>query len=140
MQSRLGSRDLRTALGHIQRLYSQTDLEGFRAQVISAIADLVPSNFSAYNDLAMTRTTVDTVITPALPARLLEAFVDHMDEHPLAAHYQRTGDIRPNKISDLLSVHRYHALGLYADFFRHIDGEDQIAMAIPISRSRVIGI
>ena len=73
------------------------------------------------------------------PARLA-AFEAHVQENPLVDHLQNTGDGSPVKISDFLTRERFHALGLYAEFYRHLPVEHQIAIGLPSADGRVIGI
>ena len=71
---------------------------------------------------------------------LLAAFEAHVHENPLVGHLQVTGDGRPVKISDFLSQERFHALGWYCEFYRHVPVEHQIAIGLPPSGGRFVGI
>ena len=55
-------------------------------------------------------------------------------------YYRATGDGSPVKISDFLSRERSHRLGLYAEFFRHLPVEHQLAVSLPSPDTRVAGI
>ena len=70
----------------------------------------------------------------------LAAFSAHMHENPLINHLQLTGDGSPVKISDFLTRERFHRLGLYTEFYRQVPVEHQIAIGLPESDGRVIGI
>ena len=70
----------------------------------------------------------------------LAAFSAHMHENPLINHLQITGDGSPAKISDFLSQESFHRLGLYAEFYRQVPVEHQIAIGLPPSGGRIIGI
>ena len=85
------------------------------------------------------------MVTCAYPADLvtpvtLAVFAAHVHEHPLVTHYRATGDSSPVKISDFLSRERFHRLGLYAEFFRHLPVEHQLAVGLPSPDTRVVGI
>ena len=67
-------------------------------------------------------------------------FQQHIPEHPLIAHYQRTGDARAHKISDFLSQTQFHRLGLYNEFFRRVNVEHQIAFTLHLNRASLTGI
>ena len=51
-------------------------------------------------------------------------------QHPVLARHN-AGDLRTYAISDFLSAREFHALELYADMYRRIDAEDQIAFGLP---------
>jgi DNA-binding CsgD family transcriptional regulator len=70
----------------------------------------------------------------------MTAFAAHAHENPLINHLQITGDGSPIKISDFLSRERFHRLGVYAEFYRQVPVEHQIAIGLPPSDGRVIGI
>ena len=63
-----------------------------------------------------------------------------MHEHPLVDHCRHTGNGEPVKISDFLGRERFRRLGLYAEFFRPIPVEHQIAINLPSPDGQVIGI
>jgi len=64
-----------------------------------------------------------------------------MLEHPLVAHYRKTGDGGAYKISDFLTQRQFHRLALYQEFFRKLDGgEYQLCVALPSPAPLVVGI
>ena len=67
-------------------------------------------------------------------------FEAHVHEHPLISHYRATGSGEAVKISDFLSQRQFHQLGLYAEFYRRIPVEHQIAISMLGSDGAVIGI
>jgi len=68
------------------------------------------------------------------------AFAAHVHEHPLINHYRATQGGEPVMISDFLSRQRFHRLGLYAEFFRGIPVEYQMAISLPGPDAEVIGV
>ena len=76
------------------------------------------------------------LVTPVTPA----VFAAHVHEHPLVSYYRATGDSSPVKISDFLSRERSHRLGPYAEFFRHLPVEHQLAVGLPSPDDPVVGI
>jgi DNA-binding CsgD family transcriptional regulator len=67
-------------------------------------------------------------------------FAAHVHEHPLVNHYRATGSGEPVMISDFLTQQRFHRLGLYAEFFRGIPVEYQMALSLPGPDQQVIGV
>ena len=43
-------------------------------------------------------------------------------------------------ISDFLSRERFHRLGVYTEFYRHVPVEHQIAIGLPKTGGRIVGI
>jgi hypothetical protein len=70
----------------------------------------------------------------------MAAFEAHVHENPLVGHLTANGDGSPMMISDFLSQERFHRLGVYAEFYRHVPVEYQIAIGLPSPDGRVIGI
>jgi DNA-binding CsgD family transcriptional regulator len=62
------------------------------------------------------------------------------EEHPVLRYHARSGDGRALKISDFLSRDEFHRLDLYAESFRLIGAEDQLAVALPSPPPLVIGL
>jgi DNA-binding CsgD family transcriptional regulator len=101
--------------------------------VLPGVADLVGCDIVTYNEIAGAPgqpgyylSYPDGCINPAS----LAVFEAHMQEHPLLIHYRANGAREPAMISDFLSLERFHQLGLYAEFFRHIPVEYQMAFSL----------
>jgi DNA-binding CsgD family transcriptional regulator len=102
--------------------------------VLPGVADLVGCDIVTYNEIPTAPGQAgyyldypNGCINPAS----LAAFEAHLQEHPLLKHYRAGGAGEPAKISDFLSQRRFHQLGLYSEFFRHIPVEYQIAFSLP---------
>jgi DNA-binding CsgD family transcriptional regulator len=102
--------------------------------VLPGLADLVGCDIVTYNEIPNRLDQSgyylgypDGCIDPGS----LVAFEAHLQEHPLLIHYQAGGVCEPAKISDFLGQSRFHRLGLYSEFFRHIPVEYQIAFNLP---------
>jgi hypothetical protein len=54
-----------------------------------------------------------------------------MLEHPILAHYLRTGDGRARRISDFLTRRQYRDLGLYSDLYREMGVDDELTLGLP---------
>jgi DNA-binding CsgD family transcriptional regulator len=67
------------------------------------------------------------------------AFMRHIADHPVIAHYNATGDGRPHAISDFLTAEEFHATDLYRNFYLRLGAEDQISFILPDPRM-IIGI
>jgi DNA-binding CsgD family transcriptional regulator len=116
------------------------DLDALRHHTVEIIPSLVPTNGVAWNEVDPERGFVEAVMEPNLVSEELGfAFVTHMSDQPVIAHYTATGDGRPFAISDFLNTREFHATGIYQHFYRQLGAEDQIAFILPDPRF-VIGI
>ncbi len=133
---------LRQAVRLAGDLAELDDPAGFAAIVLPGLATLVGCDMLTYNEIgpAESQTSYADYPQGALDPATQPVFAAYVTEHPLVDHYRVTGDGEPVKISDFLSQERFHRLGLYAEFFRHIPVEHQIAVSFPGPGDRVIGI
>jgi DNA-binding CsgD family transcriptional regulator len=133
---------LRRAVRFAGLLADLDDQAEFVAVALPALAELVGCDVLTYNEITIVPGQVSYADYPAgsLDPATRPIFAAHVGEHPLVRYYQATAGGGPVKISDFLSRQRFHHLGLYAEFFRNIPVEHQIAINLPVSRDRVIGI
>jgi DNA-binding CsgD family transcriptional regulator len=133
---------LRRAVGLVDSLAELDNPAGFAGIVLPALAILVGGDVLTYNEIGPDRGHVRYADYPAgaLDPATQPAFEAHVHEHPLVNHYQATGSGEPVMISDFLTQQRFHRLGLYAEFFRGIPVEHQLAVNLPGPGQEVIGI
>jgi DNA-binding CsgD family transcriptional regulator len=121
---------------HVLRLAGEArehpDPASFRAGVLPGIRGLVDSDVIAYNEVDVESGTYYFVEEPfgALDTDATARLVDLAHEHPVIAR-NRLGDLAPHTISDFLSVRAFHRLALYAEMFRMVGAEDQLAFGLP---------
>jgi DNA-binding CsgD family transcriptional regulator len=132
---------LRRAVGLVDSLAELDDPAGFAAIALPGLAMLVGCDVLTYNEIGPGRGQTRYADYPAgaLDPRTQAVFAAHVDEHPLINHYRATGSGEPVMISDFLSRERFHRLGLYAEFFRDIPVEHQVAVSLPGPDGEVIG-
>ena len=138
----LTKRDLRALLEFIKECYGICDLETFAHRVISRLSKLVPSEIISYNEVNLRRRRDAYLAYPANAYGPAEnkIFEQHMHEHPLITHNQKTRDVRALKLSDFLTQRQFHRLALYNEFFRPLSAEHQMAFGLPSPPSLTIGI
>ncbi len=131
---------LRQSLLLVEDLAELDDPQEFAPRALPALGGLVGCDSITYNEIGPGHMKFvgypDDIFWPGS----LDIFVTHVHEHPLVRHFQDTVGEQPAKISDFLSRPRFHALGLYADFFRHFPVEHQIAISLPGPDGEVIGM
>jgi hypothetical protein len=124
---------LRRAVGLVDSLAELDDPAGFAAVVLPGLATLVGCDVLTYNEIGPVRgqTRYEDYPASALDPATQPQFAAHVHEHPLVNHYRATGSGEPVMISDFLTQQRFHRLGLYAEFFRAIPVEHQMAVSLP---------
>ena len=132
---------LRQAVGLVDSLTELNDPSRFAELALPGLAQLVGCDSLSFNEIGAEPGQVSVISYPdaASPASVA-GFAAYVREHPLVNHYLATGDDQPVKISDFLSRPRFHRLGLYAEVFRCIPVEHQIAFSLPSQGRQVIGI
>jgi len=133
---------LRRAVSLVDSLAELDAPEGFAAIVLPGLAELVDCDVATYNEIgpAPGQTSYADYPSGVLDPATQADFAAHVHEHPLVNHYRATGTGEPVMISDFLSLERFHRLGLYAEFFRAISVEHQIAVSLPGADQQVIGV
>jgi DNA-binding CsgD family transcriptional regulator len=133
---------LRRAVSLVDSLAELEDPVGFAGIVLPGLAALVGCDVLTYNEIgpATAETRYADYPAGALDPATQPAFAAHVHEHPLVNHYRATGSGEPVMISDFLSRQRFHRLGLYAEFFRDIPVEHQMAISLPGPDAQVIGV
>ena len=134
---------LERALQFVEDVADTDDPADLGRRALPGLDKLIRADVLSYNEFGPGRGQVSYCAYPEdlvfSPDRLA-AFSAHMHENPLVDHLETTGDGSPLKISDFLTQERFHRLGLYAEFYRHVPVEHQIAIGLPKADGRVIGI
>jgi DNA-binding CsgD family transcriptional regulator len=133
---------LRRAVSLVDSLAELEDPAGFAGIVLPGIVALVGCDILTYNEIGPDpgETRYADYPVGALDPATQSAFAAHVHEHPLVNHYRAAGSGEPVMISDFLSRPQFHRLGLYAEFFRGIPVEHQMAISLPGPDSEVIGL
>jgi DNA-binding CsgD family transcriptional regulator len=133
---------LRRAVVLVDSLAELDDPAGFAAAALPGLAAVVGCDVLTYNEIgpAPGQTRYADYPAGALDPAAQPVFAAYVHEHPLVNHYRATGSGEPVMISDFLSRERFHRLGLYAEFFRGIPVEHQVAVGLPGPDREVIGI
>ena len=133
---------LRRAVGLVDSLAELDDPAGFADIVLPGLAALLGCDVLTYNEIgpAPGQTRYADYPAGALDPATQPVFAAHVHEHPLINYYRVTGSGEPVMISDFLTQQRFHRLGLYAEFFRDIPVEHQVAISLPGPDQEVIGV
>jgi DNA-binding CsgD family transcriptional regulator len=125
MGATLRRTDYVAAFDFVERLHAVRD--AFPQWLVQEIPKLVGADHATWNDVALTVPWSNVVQWPELPdlERRTEVFSRHMLEHPNLRYWMRTGDLRPVKLSDIVSCRELHGLKLYDVLYRELRYEDQ---------------
>jgi DNA-binding CsgD family transcriptional regulator/GAF domain-containing protein len=141
---RLSPSDLDRVLRFVGDIAAVEQLSEFPVRVLEGLKRLIPCDLIGYNEISPARGEALMVLDPpSLNRSGLEgqsAFQRLAGQHPVLRYHARTRDGQALKISDFLSRDEFHRLDLYAESFRLIGAEDQLAVALPSPPQRVIGL
>lgn len=141
---RLTSKQLRDLLDFLRAGYACHDQESFITHLLVGVQPLIPSEITGYNELHLEdgRALEATRIEPSTAKfpEYWQIFEQYLPEHPFATYLQQTRDRHPIKISDFLTRHQFHRLGLYNEFFRRQGVEHQMAASLASPAPREIAI
>ena len=134
---------LESALRFVEDLADTDDPAELGRRALPGLGRLIRSDVLSYNELGPAPGQVSYYTYPedlVFGRDSIAVFAAHMHENPLINHLRITGDGSPVKISDFLSLERFHRLALYTEFYRRVPIEHQIAIGLPPSNERVIRI
>ncbi len=140
--TRLSKADLEAITVGLQDIYAAEDPDAYPARMLAELRKLIPSDQIGYNEINLARHRADVVRdTPgAVPPALVESLIRYAHQHPLIAHFARTGDGRARKLSDFLTQRELHRLDIYNAVFREMAAEYQMAVSMSGHGFVVIGI
>jgi DNA-binding CsgD family transcriptional regulator len=129
-------------LACIHELHRCRTLAAFPEHALRALATLIPSNLSAFNEVNMPRGRILAITDRHLEnhEELSETWERLSGEHPLVRYVAETGDGQAIKFSDFLSEDDYHRLDLYRAFYRMLDAEDQLSVTIRSDEGVIIAL
>jgi DNA-binding CsgD family transcriptional regulator len=122
----------------IQQIYTLHDLDTFAVRSLLIVDQLIPSDFPLFH-LTDVRTgqVQDTFLPdyPHLTPEMSSIKSRHLNEHPIAQNISQALQ-GACKISDFLSQKELQSLeGLYQEFLRPLETEDQMMLFLPSTNS-----
>jgi DNA-binding CsgD family transcriptional regulator len=129
------------ALTLVGDLAELDDPANFAGIALAGLSRLVGSDVLTFNEIGLHRDVRYTDFPHgALNDDTRDVFAAYVRQHPVINHYRATGDGQALRISDFLSPSEFHRLDLYAEFFRHVPTEHQLAVTLPGPATQVVGI
>lgn len=126
---RLRLKDLRSLLEFLRPAYAVSDLDAFSQHVMTAVPALVPSDITVCSQMDRRRQQFKWAhdVSDFFFTGITRIFRRTAHEHPLVAHYRRTGDGGAFKLSDFLTRRQLHRLRLYDEIYRPLGCEHEMA-------------
>jgi len=140
---RLQQSDVDLLLSVKRSLSQQQTLDAFPWMALEAVKRLVPGVSYSYTVIDLEQQRSFGAMDPpesAPSAALIEVMSVYVHQHPLITDYPVFEQHGAQMISDHLSARDYHRLELYADFYRFLDTEDQLAIQLPAPANSVVGV
>lgn len=129
---RLSRCDLGAALDCLRMTYATLDLEAFPRQAVAGLLQVVPAPFGSDNEIDRGATRIRYVVEPGdarVPHPKMVAG-QYRHEQPVLAHYLRTGDGSPHKLSHFLTPQQLHSLPMYNENYRRTGVEYQMTFMV----------
>jgi DNA-binding CsgD family transcriptional regulator len=122
--ARLPLKDQKRALAFIREAYAVRDFNAFVAFLLGALPKLIRSEVTSYNEVRPQRRESRNWVSPSsfdVPERH-EAWARVMHQHPVLAHFQKTGQKRVLRMSDFLNARELRNLALYCEHYGPLGG------------------
>ena len=116
------------------------DLDELCQGMLVTLRHAVPAEWCALNEVPADLPHTVSLTDPPVPEEFHLAFARHGTQNPIAAHFLGTGDGRATRFSDLVTRRQLHRLELYRDVYQPLRVEYQIAMTLPSTARRVLGV
>jgi len=127
-----------TLVGDLAELDHPAEFAGI---ALAGLSRLVGCDVLTFNEIGPPgRVRYSDFPRGALDRGTRAVFARYVMQHPVVNHYRATGDSQALRISDFLSPSDFHRLDLYAEFFRHVPTEHQLAVTLPGPPTHVVGI
>lgn len=120
----LGAGDLRALLDLLGMLHEARGEHQLISALMENLSSVVATDLISFNDIDLTGAgTSRTFFEPQLVPRpeLERAFDSLQHEHPLIADYAATGDPRPRRMSDFVSLSQLRGLDLWREVFEPLE-------------------
>jgi DNA-binding CsgD family transcriptional regulator len=128
----ISSADLRSALVAAGEWQRATTLHELACVATATLHELIDCEGVGWNEVDLQGQDVRAITSPI--EYFDPAHVENLNrliaEHPVVRYVAHTGDTSATKISDFVSAREFHALEIYADFFRPLGAEDLLAVLV----------
>jgi DNA-binding NarL/FixJ family response regulator len=135
----IGERDERAVLlDLVGELLGLLDLEEFRAGMLEALLQAMPSKWASLNEVGPDG--VEALVTPHLDEKWFRRFAELAHENPLYQHWQQTRDGRAYRFCDVTTREELEATRLYTEVYAPLGINYQIVVTLPAEPDTVLAI
>jgi DNA-binding CsgD family transcriptional regulator len=139
----LSARDVSAVLRCVHDLHAETDAARLPVHLLRSVGQLIPNQLAGFTLVDPTFGESSCHLLPAEPwdaNDVVRRFQEHILDHPVVQHAQRTRDGTARAISDFLTARQFHATGLYRSLFGPMGLEDQLSIGMVGTTGPIIGL
>jgi DNA-binding CsgD family transcriptional regulator len=133
----------RALLRFVTVLHSSQSRPQLERLLTEGAAGVVPADLVTLNRINTKRMGASiTMFAPEFvsPKAIEPAFDKYVHQHPLVQEIARTGDGRPRRMSDYISVEDFRRTDLYEHVFKPLRSQYQIGFSVSMIDGTVVGI
>jgi len=126
----------------VYEMNSATCHADFAGAVVAGMLRLIPAEVSVFQVLDRLTGRIVTRMAPGNPFTPEEIayYSARSEEHPLVAHFARSGDTRARRVSDVVTDHEWRRSRYYQACLRRLDLPYSLALPVRIDEAIVAGI
>jgi DNA-binding CsgD family transcriptional regulator len=130
---------LERALAESAVWHAVSSLPELAVAVCRSLRVLIPCDAAGWNEIDLDGRVVRYHNEPPIEVRS-DALNRLIASHPVLKNALATGDLSPHTISDFLTADAFHRTRLYAEVYRHMGVEDQLAAGVEIDGGSVVAV
>lgn len=139
----LRAEDLRRVLELIGGLHEAAEPGELCRLLVLRLRSVIAADLVSYREIDSTGATDGChgwSPEPVAGLAVIHAFVQIRHEHPVLANFMATGDPRPRRLSDFLSLPQLRTLGLWHSVLRPLGVSRQLMFAVRPAPDRLAGV
>lgn len=136
----LPERELSGLLEILGEVHHAEDVEAFRRGLLDVMPRVLPSECTAYNEIAPDGSPLVVLVDPMPAPELLNRWAQYAHQSPLIQWHLSSRDPRAQRISDVVDHGEFRATDLYREVFVPLGVEHQMAVTLPAPPTLLIGL
>jgi hypothetical protein len=140
---RLSHADVQHGFRFVAACDASAGLQAFAASVTAALPSLIPADVAVFGMANLRAGTLHAVENPRVTSEAdLDTFmrVTQKISLPPMEHFAKTRDLEARRVSDFVTRQQWHALPVYAEFYRPLRLEFTLGAAINLSPTAFDGV
>lgn len=140
----LDAHDRGRVLTLIEGLCEATDVHALIERTLLGLLDMVPALSASWNECDLSLPVARAVVRPDPGPAWYEEhqpnFSRLMHQNPLVSHFERTGDTRVLRWSDVDGGDEFESTELYQSFYRPLGIHSQLGVTLPSPPGTILGV